>query len=103
MAIQITLLITEDDPELRPLYDHLSSLPDGQGKQHRARAARHALVTGIRALYSEAPIAPLVVRSQATPLAPTRDDARVGEPQHTASAHLNDFLSSAGDNAFAGL
>ncbi len=104
MSIQISFSITEDDPDLHPLYQHLMSLPDGQGKQHRARAARHALVTGIRALYSEANFAVPVARSQAAaPLTPTQDAAQTGEVPHAAAAHLNDFLSSAGEDAFAGL
>ena len=102
MPIQISFSITEDDPDLHPLYQHLMSLPDGQGKQHRARAARHALVTGTRALYSESQIAAPVVRSQAAPLTPTRNATQAGDLQ-AVPTHLNDFLSSADDDAFAGL
>ena len=101
MSIQISFSITDDDHDLRPLYERLINLPDGRGKQHRARIVRHALVTGVAALYGGAP-AQLAIQSPATPH--RQDAAQASDPQHATQAHLNDFLSSAGgDDAFAGL
>ena len=102
MSIQISFSITDDDHDLRPLYERLINLPDGRGKQHRARIVRHALVTGVAALYGGAIPAQLAIASPVT--LHRQGAAQASDPQRATPPHLNDFLSSAGgDDAFAGL
>ncbi|SCC94028.1 conserved hypothetical protein [Thiomonas sp. X19] len=49
--MRFNLTIDPDDPALKPLYEHLAVLPQGPGKQHRARAIQQVLYAGAAALY----------------------------------------------------
>lgn len=51
--MRFNLTIDPDDPALTPLYEHLAGLPQGPGKQHRARAIQQVLYAGTAAIYGK--------------------------------------------------